>query len=166
MHILFVCLGNICRSPTAEGAFVRRIREAGLAERVFADSAGLVDHHVGELADPRTRACAARRGLDLTHRSRPIVPADFERFDYILGMDGANMERLRVLAQRHAFAGTLARFRDFDPGSPPDSDVPDPYYGDAAGFERVFDLCDAAAAGLIAHLEGRLRAGNVPTSAC
>jgi protein-tyrosine phosphatase len=152
VRVLFVCLGNICRSPTAEGVFAAHVAAAGLSAQLRWDSAGLVDHHAGELADPRTRAEAERRGVVLTHRSRPIVPDDFRSFDYVLGMDGANMVRLRRMAADTGFTGTLARLRDFDPASPPGSDVPDPYYGGAEGFVEVFDLCDAAAAGLLAHL--------------
>ncbi len=153
VRVLFVCLGNICRSPTAEGVFAARVAAAGLSARVHIDSAGLVDHHEGELADPRTRAEALRRGLTLTHRSRPLVPEDFARFDYVLGMDTANMDALRRRAAEMRFAGTLARLRDFDPASRPESDVPDPYYGGPEGFAEVYDLCDAAAAGLLAQLQ-------------
>ncbi len=155
VRVLFVCLGNICRSPTAEGVFAARVAAAGLSARIVADSAGLVDHHAGELPDPRTRAEALRRGLALTHPSRPLLPEDFLRFDYVLGMDEANMARLRPLAAEMRFAGTLARLRDFDPASPPGSDVPDPYYGGPDGFVHVYDLCEAAADGLLAHLRAR-----------
>ena len=156
VRICFVCLGNICRSPTAEAVFRARVVAAGLADRFEIDSAGLVDHHVGDLPDPRTRRCAEARGVVLTHRARQIQPVDFSRFEVILGMDGANMERLARMAHDTGFQGTLRRLRDFDPASPPDSDVPDPYYGGPAGFDAVYDLCDAAAAGLLAALRPRV----------
>ncbi len=156
IRVCFVCLGNICRSPTAEGVFRQRVTAAGLDHAFEIDSAGLVDHHTGELPDPRTRRCAEARGTVLTHRARQLQPADFARFDVVLGMDAANMERLARMARDTGFTGTLARFRDFDPASPPGSDVPDPYYGGPAGFEEVYDLCDAAAEGLLATLRARL----------
>ena len=156
IRVCFVCLGNICRSPTAEGVFRARVAATGLSDHFEIDSAGLVDHHAGELPDPRTRRCAEARGTVLTHRARPLVPADFARFDVVLGMDAANMARLARMAQDTGFAGTLARFRDFDPASPAGSDVPDPYYGGPEGFETVYDLCDAAAEGLLATLRARL----------
>jgi protein-tyrosine phosphatase len=160
VRVCFVCLGNICRSPTAEAVFRARVAAAGLGDHFEIDSAGLVDHHVGELPDPRTRRCAEARGTLLTHRARQLLPVDFGRFDVIVGMDGANMARLARMAQDTGFAGTLARFRDFDPGSPPGSDVPDPYYGGPEGFEEVYDLCVAAADGLLAGLRARVP-GNV-----
>jgi protein-tyrosine phosphatase len=158
MRVVFVCLGNICRSPTAEAVFAARVLAAGWAGRVHVDSAGLIDHHVGDLPDPRTRRCAEGRGLTLTHRARQFVIDDFHRFDYVIGMDLANMTRLQAMARTVEFSGVLARFRDFDPASPPGSDVPDPYHGDLAVFEQVYDLCDAAAAGLMATIAARLGA--------
>lgn len=158
MRILFVCLGNICRSPTAEGVLrTLAAREApDLALEV--DSAGTAGYHVGESPDPRTRQAAARRGYDLTAlRARIVEPGDFERFDLILAMDRENLSVLR----RRAPAGSRERLRlflEFAPHGAASEDVPDPYYGGPNGFEEVLDLVEAAARGLLAHLRQRTRA--------
>src|SRR5215475_8496953 len=150
MRVLFVCLGNICRSPTAEGVLrALAVREAPeLALEV--DSAGTAGYHVGELPDPRTRQAAARRGYDLNAlRARIVAPEDFERFDLILAMD---RENLRVLKRRAPSSAhpRLRLFLEFSPEAGPE-DVPDPYYGGPNGFEQVLDLVEAAARGLLAH---------------
>jgi len=150
-RVLFVCLGNICRSPLAEGVFRQIVEAAGRTADFHIDSAGLVDTHQGELPDPRTRAEAASRGLPLTHRSRPFVPADWSRFDWVLGMDTANLAELER-RRPPGFRGHLGLLRAFDPASPPGATVPDPYYGGPEGFIAVHDLVRAAAAGLLAHL--------------
>ena len=153
--VLFVCMGNICRSPTVEGVF-RRAVESELAEYTIAiDSAGTHAYHVGEAPDPRARRAAERRGVDLsTLRARRIEAQDFTRFDLILGMDPLNMvvmeeicppeyrERVRLLLE---FAPAVER-----------EDVPDPYYGGSNGFEYVLDLAEQASAGLIAHIRESL----------
>src|SRR5688572_28272834 len=152
MKILFVCLGNICRSPTAE-AVVRALagREfPGLDVEV--DSAGTADYHVGEPPDRRTIAAARRRGYELAGlRARQVTVADFSGFDYVLAMDRANLAELG----RRAGSGTarLGLFMDFAPGD--DAEVPDPYYGGIDDFERVLDLCEAAARGLLAEISRR-----------
>lgn len=156
-RVLFVCLGNICRSPTAEAVLralaAREAPELGIE----VDSAGTAGYHVGEPPDPRTRQAAARRGYDLSSlRARMVEPRDFERFDLILAMD---RENLRVL-QRRAPADTHERLRlflEFDPQGSAE-DVPDPYYGGANGFEEVLDLVEAATRGLLGHLRQRARA--------
>jgi protein-tyrosine phosphatase len=157
VKILFVCLGNICRSPTAEGVLrVLAVREAPeLAIEV--DSVGTAAYHVGEPPDPRTRAAAARRGYDLAKlRARVIEPADFERFDLILAMDEENLAVLR----RRAPASAHERLRLFLEFAPQQQmrEVPDPYYGGPNGFEEVLDLVETAARGLLAHLRERVRA--------
>jgi protein-tyrosine phosphatase len=157
MKVLFVCLGNICRSPTAEGVVrVLAAREApDLAIEV--DSAGTAAYHVGAAPDPRTRAAAARRGYDLEAlRARVVEPGDFTRFDLILAMDADN---LRVLRRRAPAAAheRLRLFMEFAPQAAT-SEVPDPYYGGANGFEEVLDLVEAAARGLLAHLRQGSRA--------
>jgi protein-tyrosine phosphatase len=157
MRILFVCLGNICRSPTAEGVLrALAAREApGLALQV--DSAGTAAYHVGEPPDPRARQAAARRGYDLTAlRARIVEPRDFERFDLILAMDRDNLQVLRRRAPPAAHE-RLRLFLEFAPEAGPE-DVPDPYYGGPNGFEEVLDLVEAAARGLLAHLRQRSRA--------
>lgn len=149
MRVLFVCLGNICRSVTAQHVFETLARRAGLD--VEADSAGLIDFHAGEPADARMQAAAARRGYRLTHRSRPVTAADFDRFDLILGMDSRNVDRLRRLAPTPEAAGRVepmaALLRHHD-----DDHIPDPYYGCEADFDRVVELLEDAAATLVERL--------------
>jgi protein-tyrosine phosphatase len=157
VKILFVCLGNICRSPTAE-AVVRTlaVREAPELE-LEVDSAGTAGYHVGEPPDPRTRAAAARRGYDLTElRARIVEPGDFERFHLILAMDRENLTVLRRRAPQAA-QERLRLFLEFAPDTEAE-DVPDPYYGGPNGFEEVLDLVEQAARGLIRDLRRRARA--------
>ena len=154
MRVLFVCLGNICRSPTAEGVFRRLLDERGLARRVEVDSCGVGDWHVGKAPDPRTREAAARRGIDLsTLRARQLRDEDFRRFDYLLAMDHDNLAAIRARAPvaHDAHLGLFLAFAGW-----PDRAVPDPYYGGEAGFEEVFDLVEQGARGLLAEIESRL----------
>jgi protein-tyrosine phosphatase len=158
VRILFVCLGNICRSPTAE-AVLRALAAREAPElSLEVDSAGTAGYHIGEPPDPRTRAAALRRGYDLSAlRARVVEPGDFERFDLILAMD---RENLRVL-RRRAPAAAHERLRlllEFAASADAPEDVPDPYYGGANGFEEVLDLVEGAARGLLAHLRRQLRA--------
>lgn len=156
-RVLFVCLGNICRSPTGEGVFRALVRERGLGERVFVDSAGTGSWHVGEPADRRMRQAAGDRGYELTSRARQVTPEDFHDFDLIVAMDRSNREHLEEM--RPAGAGAELRlFSDFlPPGSP--HDVPDPYYGGEQGFERVLDLIEDGSQPLLDHLLGDGAAG-------
>lgn len=149
MKVLFVCLGNICRSPTAEAVFRHLVEKASLSDRIEIDSAGTGDWHVGELADPRTRHAAKRRGIEVDGRARQVKRADFTRFDYLVAMDASNRRNLVAMAPNEELASKVHLFRDFDPKSPRGSDVPDPYYGGDDGFETVLDICDAAARGLL-----------------
>jgi protein-tyrosine phosphatase len=150
-RVLFVCTGNICRSPTAEGMFRRLVTEAGLDQRIAASSAGTIDYHVGGQADRRTRLAAKRRGIDLDeHVARQLEPADFDRFELLLAMDRVHLKALRLMAT----AGRMEQvdlFLNFAPELGL-RDMPDPYYGGADGFERVLDLCQAGAAGLLDHI--------------
>jgi len=152
IRVLFVCTGNICRSPTAEGVLRALVDEAGLTSRVEIDSCGLGGWHVGEAPDPRTCATAHRRGVVLTHRARKLEPRDLDRFDYVLAMDGEHLEALRGMKGK----ARVALLRSFEPGAPPDADVPDPYYGGADGFEEVYDMCERACRGLLDHLREKL----------
>ena len=153
--VLFVCMGNICRSPTAEGVFRYHVESAGLAERIDIDSAGTHAYHVGEPADQRAREAAQRRGMSLEGiRARRVSRDDFERFDYILAMDEENLARLEDEApeeHRHK----LRLFLDFSTTG--EREVPDPYYGGAAGFERVLDLVEDASRGLLETLSIKTR---------
>ena len=151
LSVLFVCLGNICRSPTAEGVLRARLAQAGLEGRVHVDSAGTGSWHVGRPPDPRAIEAAEARGIDLTAlRARQVTREDLERFDYVLAMDGANLRDLERLAP-----GRARRFLEFADGAQA-SDVPDPYYGDGDGFARVLDLIEAAADGLVGEIRARV----------
>jgi protein-tyrosine phosphatase len=156
MRILFVCMGNICRSPTAEGVFRDYLGRHAPDLDVELDSAGTHDYHVGRPPDPRTVAAAARRGIDLTSlRARQVTAADFERFDLILAMDRLNHVTLldRSPRQFHPRIRTLLEFT----GDGEPADVPDPYYGEAAGFDAVLDLVETAVPGLLAEIRSRSR---------
>lgn len=157
MKILFVCLGNICRSPTAE-AVLRALAAREAPElSLEVDSAGTSGYHLGQPPDPRTRQAAARRGYNLNAlRARIVEPADFERFDLILAMDRENLSVLRRRAPSSAHE-RLRLFLEFAPQGAPE-DVPDPYYGGPNGFEEVLDLVEAATRGLLTHLRQRARA--------
>ena len=149
--VLFVCMGNICRSPTAEGVFRHHVESAGLSDAVEIDSAGTHAYHVGEPPDQRARAAAERRGMSLEGiRARRVSSDDYERFDYIIAMDEDNLYRLRQEAPEEHKA-QLRLFLEFSGGA--ETEVPDPYYGGTAGFERVLDLVDDASRGLLETLK-------------
>jgi len=150
MRICFVCMGNICRSPTAEGVMIDLVRKAGLEDQITIDSAGTGPWHVGELPDSRARAAAANRGLDLSSRGRQLSKADFDRFDLIVVMDDVNLRHVNLMLG-HRTTPEIRLLRSFDPKSPPNAPVPDPYAGDDDGFEHVLDLCEAACQGLLAY---------------
>ena len=152
-RILFVCLGNICRSPMAEGVFRRVAEEEGLIDRFEIDSAGLGDWHIGQAPDHRAQKAARSRGVDISDQSaRQVVDEDFDRFDLLLVMDRSNYAELKARAPREARA-KIRPFLDFAPhvGT---RDVPDPFFGGAEGFDRALDLIEAAARGLLASLAG------------
>jgi len=156
-RILMVCLGNICRSPTAEVVLRSRAQKLGIADRVVVASAGTGDWHAGMPPDRRAIAHAAKRGYDLTPlRARQVEPEDFERFGWILAMDQSVLRELKSLKPA-TFQGRLGRFLDFAPHTGL-RDVPDPYYGGAGHFEQVLDLVEHASDGLLAHLFERERA--------
>jgi protein-tyrosine phosphatase len=148
--VLFVCMGNICRSPTAEGVFRHFVSEAGLADRVEVDSAGTHAYHTGEPPDRRAAAAAQRRGVSLAGiKARRVADSDFEKYDYIIAMDEDNVRHLLDQApQEHHVKVRL--FLSF--AAVGETEVPDPYYGGAAGFERVLDLVEEASRGLLETL--------------
>ncbi len=156
MRLLFVCLGNICRSPTAEGVMATLLANAGLSTTITVDSAGTGGWHAGELADPRTRAAAQRRGITLTHRARQVTVEDLTAFDYIVAMDRNNRDGLQRLAKTANCQARIVLLRDFEANGNVDADVPDPYSGAAHDFEEVLDICQRACAGLLAHLQAQL----------
>ena len=152
-RILFVCMGNICRSPTAEGVFRHHAELAGMSENLDIDSAGTHAYHTGEPPDRRARAAAERRGMSLEGiRARRVVTDDFERFDYIIAMDEDNLSRLRDESPAE-HRGKLSLFLEF--ASLTEREVPDPYSGGSAGFERVLDLVEEASRGLLETLSKR-----------
>lgn len=154
-RILFVCLGNICRSSSAEGVMRSLVEEAGLQDRVRIDSAGILSYHQGELPDPRMRRHAARRGYDLTHRSRPVTTDDFFDFDLIIGMDDQNIQDLMDRAPSVESCAKIHRMTEYCRSHPGADHVPDPYFGGAEGFERVLDLLEDACQGLLDTLSDK-----------
>ena len=158
IRVCFVCLGNICRSPTAEGVFRHLVAEAGCADAFEIDSAGTAAYHAGERPDRRSQATARARGVELPGRARQFVREDFARFDHVLAMDDDNYGALVRLAPDEAARAKVALLRSFDPAAPPRAEVPDPYFGGPDGFDRVFDICMAACRGLLARLHGGERA--------
>jgi protein-tyrosine phosphatase len=148
VRVLFVCMGNICRSPTAQGVFMKLVIDEGLAQQIESDSAGTHAYHVGEPPDRRARETAWRRGIDLSgQRARRALAEDFERFDYVLAMDQDNHRALSAICPP-GLESRLRLFMDYAPHLGR-REVPDPYYGGANGFEAVFDLVDEAARGLL-----------------
>lgn len=156
MRILFVCMGNICRSPMAEGVFKRRVAEAGLSDHIGTDSAGTHDYHVGEPPDPRAQRAVERRGYDISRlRGRQVTRRDFSEFDYVLAMDEVNFRLLANLCPP-AQAHKLKLFMEFHADEAV-REVPDPYYGGVQGFETVLDMLEEAAQALLSHLQQQLR---------
>lgn len=152
IRILFVCLGNICRSPAAQGVMQRVVDDHGAQSRFLLDSAGTYAGHAGDLPDKRMRVHAARRGYDLTHRARKVQPWDFDDFDIIVAMDASNAENLRRLAPSVEAARKIVMMTDFCRSHPQYDAVPDPYYEGAEGFELVLDLLEDACRGLYDRL--------------
>jgi protein-tyrosine phosphatase len=154
VRALFVCMGNICRSPTAEAVFRRQVEQAGLEGEIFIDSAGTHDYHIGEPPDPRTRQAAMLRGYDMSAlRGRQVSRTDFRNFDYVLAMDNANLSILQRLQPADAGAH-LGLFLAFATRHD-QREVPDPYYGGEEGFERVLNMVEDACEGLLGHIRQR-----------
>jgi len=154
VKILFVCMGNICRSPTAEGVFRHKVVDAGLKDKIHIDSAGTIAYHIGHPPDPRAQKAALKRGIDLsTQRARKVTSNDFEAFDFIIAMDSDNRYELEAICPQ-GYEDRLHMFLKFAQRSG-ETDVPDPYYGGGNGFEMVLDLVDEAAEGLLQHLKSK-----------
>jgi protein-tyrosine phosphatase len=150
ISVLFVCLGNICRSPTAEAVFARDVEAAALSHAFSIDSAGTGDWHAGELAHPPTRALASSRGIEITHRARQIRRSDLESYDIVLVMDESNRRNVLALASSDDERAKVKLFRAFDAAAAPNAEVPDPYY--SGQYAEVFEICERASRGLLAHL--------------
>lgn len=151
-RILFVCLGNICRSAAAEEIMRHMVKQSGMEHEILLDSAGLSSYHQGDPADSRMRAHAARRGYRITHLSRPVGYHDFFDFDMLVGMDESNLSGLRNLAPGLPEEQKIYRMTDFCRRIPADH-VPDPYYGGDSGFETVLDILEDACEGLLDFLK-------------
>jgi protein-tyrosine phosphatase len=154
VKLLFVCMGNICRSPTAEGVMRHLLREEGLEDEITVDSAGTGAWHVGNPPDRRATAAARARGIVLEGAARQVRPSDFDDYDLLLVADRENLADLRAIAPDEAARAKVRLLREFDPASDgaADLDVPDPYYGGPDGFEDVLDLVEAACRGLLAEV--------------
>ncbi len=160
IRVLFVCLGNICRSPTAHGVMLGLLESEGLNDQVFVDSAGTAGWHIGKTPDPRSQQAALARGVDISdQRARQLSAEDFETFDYVLAMDRSNLDDLKALYASNGSQGTEPKLflrafgRSFD-----EHEVPDPYYGGEAGFRHVLDLVEDACDGLLADIRQKMDA--------
>ena len=153
--ILFVCLGNICRSSSAEEIMRTLVKQAGLEQEIEMDSAGILNYHQGELPDSRMRMHASRRGYELTHRSRPVCTDDFFEFDWLIGLDDRNIQDLKARAPSPEADKKICRMTDFCRVKQVDY-VPDPYYGGAQGFENVLDILEDACSGLLEEIRKEL----------
>lgn len=153
IKVLFICLGNICRSPVAEAVFRDVVQQVGLAERFEIDSAGTSDYHVGDSPDTRAAEVANSRGIELTGQARRIGPEDLMRFDYLVVMDATNLRDVKRLAERVRPDAEVHLLGEFDPRAEHDLDVPDPYFGGDRGFEDVHDMIERACHGLLEHIQ-------------
>jgi protein-tyrosine phosphatase len=161
-RLLFVCMGNICRSPTAEGVMRHLLREEGLEDEITIDSAGTGAWHVGNPPDRRATAAAAARGIVLEGAARQVRPSDFDDYDLLLVADRENLADLRAIAPGEAARAKVRLLREYDPASEgaPDLDVPDPYYGGDDGFETVLGMVERTADALVAALRAKLGPGG------
>jgi protein-tyrosine phosphatase len=155
ISVCFVCLGNICRSPTAEGVMLKKLEEQDLHETIRIDSAGTSAYHVGEKADARSRECALKRGYQLPSRARQLTNKDIQDFDYIIAMDMSNKDNIEKDCTSEEQRSKIYMFRQFEEGMDSTSNVPDPYYGGTSGFDNVLDICERGCEGLIRFLKER-----------
>ena len=155
VNICFVCLGNICRSPLAEGIFEHLVHREGFSEYIRIDSAGTSAWHEGELADSRMRDTAKGNGIELNSRARQFVPSDFDRFDLVIAMDQSNFNQLQGLRSKEVIKEKLFLFRFFDPKNDGNLEVPDPYYGGNNGFQLVFSIIDRTCPKLLDYIKTR-----------
>ncbi|MEQ9591280.1 MAG: low molecular weight protein-tyrosine-phosphatase [Cyclobacteriaceae bacterium] len=154
MKVLFVCLGNICRSPLAEAVFKHKIQSEEFGKNVLADSCGTSNYHIGDLPDERTRKNAAKNGVEMSHRGRQISAIDLKEFDYILAMDRSNYHNILNLPGADSYHHKVLLMRSFDPEE--GDEVPDPYYGSEEDFQEVFDILDRAVDGFINRIRMEL----------
>jgi protein-tyrosine phosphatase len=152
--VLFVCLGNICRSPLAKSVFLQLVREAGLADRFDVDAAGTSSYHIGDGPDARTVAVARRRGLEVEHVARQLHATDFERFDYIVVMDRENLRNTERVRDRAGHDREIHLLRSFDPEANGVDEVPDPWFGGEEGFVEVQDMIERSCRALLEHILG------------
>jgi protein-tyrosine phosphatase len=154
--VLFVCLGNICRSPLAEAIFIKRITDLGLSDQIVADSCGTGNYHIGEQPDPRTLAVAAEHGIPVNHKCRQLHENDFSEFDMIIAMDKNNKKNI-LWKGGEAFSEKVWMMSAFDPEG--GEEVPDPYHGREKDFEEVYQILDRSVSGLIVHLKKKVQTG-------
>lgn len=154
--IVFVCLGNICRSPTAEGVFQHLVNERGLQPYFYVDSAGTSAYHIGETANSKSQKTANEQGIRLRSRARRFEPDDLREFDLIVAMDRENLENIKSLDSKNSFDDKIILLREYDP-SPGNGEVPDPYYGGKDGFENVFNIVKRSSEALLDELEEKVQ---------
>ena len=158
--VCFVCLGNICRSPLAQGVFEALVKEEGLQDRIIISSAGVSGWHVGNSPDARMQQTARDHGINLNSRARQFQSSDFEQMDLVLAMDHSNLSALKQMSAEPELQDKLFLFRSFDPQSNNDLEVPDPYYGGDKGFETVYQIVDRTCPKVLDHLKAQLAKNN------